>query len=105
MDYDALTNDSDEDYFKFTAWLITETAIEMKQARGNVSAIRIAIWRYLETGYGSHLTSGQLVDYFCVSTPSILDKAEYSEEETDEAVKLYDEINPEMFSRYYPMNP
>jgi len=45
------------------------------------------------------------VDFFCVSTPSILDKAGYDEEEAYAAIKLYDEINPGLFSKYYPNNP
>jgi len=102
MDYDALENDSEEDYFKFCDWLDAVTAADLTQAKGNVSAMRAAIQRYLETGYGAHLSSGEMVDFFCVSTPNILDMAGYSDEEADLAVKLYDEINPALFSRYYP---
>lgn len=101
MNYDKAVSTSDEEYFAFTEWLEDETAIELKQAKGNEVAIRIAIRRYLETGYQAHLTSGELVDFFCVSTPSVLDKAEFSEDEADAAVKLYDEINPEIFVKYY----
>lgn len=102
MDYDKANNDSEEVYFKFCDWLDAVTAADLKQAKGNVPAMRVAIQRYLETGYGAHLSSGELVDFFCVSTPSILDLAGYSDEEADLAVKLYDEINPGLFSRYYP---
>ena len=76
----------------------------MKQAKGDERAVSAAIQRYLDTGYGAYLSPGELVDFFCVSTPSILDMAEYSEGETDAAVKLYDEINYETFPRFYPIN-
>lgn len=101
MGYDALNNDSEADYFKFTEWLEDEAAKDLKQAKGTEFMMRAAIQRYLETGYGAHLSSGELVDFFCVSTPSVLDKAGYSDDEIDFAVKLYDEINYELFPRYY----
>ena len=102
MDFDKRINDSDDDYFRFIHWLEEETAKELKLARGNEQATRLAILHYLETGYGAYLTSGELVDFFCVSSPSVLDKAEYSDEETEFAVKLYDDLNPKVFSHYYP---
>ncbi len=98
-------DDSEEDYFAFVHWLEKETANELKQANGNVLAIRAAIHRYLERGYQAHLTSGELVDFFCVSTPCILHMAEFSDDEFDAVVTLYDEINPELFAKYYPLNP
>ena len=67
--------------------------------------IKQAIADYLEKGYSARLSSGELVDFFCVSTPSILDKAGYDEEEADAAIRLYDEINTDLFSKYYPDNP
>lgn len=102
MDYDALENDSETDYFKFTTWLEDQTAKDLKQAKGNESWIRAVIQRYLEIGYGAHLSAGELVDFFCVSTPCVLDKAGYSDAEAAFAVKLYDELNPVLFSHYYP---
>jgi hypothetical protein len=102
--YDAMQNDSEEDYWAFITWLEDKTANSLNAARGNIEAIKQAIVDYLEKGYSAHLSSGELVDFFCVSTPSILDKAGYSEEEADAAVRLYDEINPELFHKYYPEN-
>ena len=80
--------------------LLFHTADFLRASRGNIEAIKQAIVDYLETGYSAHLSSGELVDFFCVSTPSILDKAGYYEEDADAAVKHYDEISPELFSRY-----
>lgn len=105
MKFDALKKYSEDDYFSYIHWLEEQTANDLKRAKGDEQAIRTAIQRYLDTGYGAHLSSGELVDYFCVSTPSILHKAEYSEEETDAAVRLYDEINYQTFPRFYPRNP
>ena len=103
--YDKAQNDSEEDYFAFTTWLENKTADSLRASRGNIEATKQAIVDYLEKGYSAHLSSGELVDFFCVSTPSILDKAGYSEEEADAAVSLYDEINPALFSKYYPDPP
>lgn len=103
--YDKEQNDSEEDYFAFCSWLEDKTADSLKASRGNTEAIKQAIVNYLERGYSAYLSSGELVDFFCVSTPSILDKAGYYEEEADAVIKLYDEINPELFSKYYPDNP
>lgn len=101
MEYDKAQDDSDESYFAFVEWLENKTAAELQRAKGNERAIRAAIVGYLETGYGAHRTSGELVDFFCVSTPSVLDKAGYSEEEADDAIEIYDEINPDIFARYF----
>ena len=101
MEYDAL-NGSDEDYQAFVEWLETETASKLREANGDQQAIAAAITTYLETGYKAHLSSGELVDFFCVSSPSILDNAGYSEEESDLAVELYDQIDPAVFKKFRP---
>lgn len=99
MKYDAL-NGTDEEYAAFVEWLEGETASSLQKAKGDNRAIAAAITSYLETGYSAHVTSGELVDFFCVSTPSILDKAGYSEAEADSAVALYDEIAPSVFKKF-----
>lgn len=105
MEYNASEHHTDQEYLEFTRWLKDHTAESLISARGNADAVKQAITDYLEKGYSSYLTSGQLVDYFCVSTPSILDMAGFSEEEAEAAVELYDVINPELFAKYYPDNP
>jgi hypothetical protein len=104
MEFNAMEKHSDEEYSVYIGWLEKRTADDLKRAKGHEHAIRAAIQHYLDTGYGAYLSPGELVDFFCVSTPSILHLAEYSEEETDAAVKLYDEINYETFPRFYPIN-
>src|SRR5262245_33901146 len=104
MKYNKEQNELEEDYFAFVEWLENETASSLQLAKGDVVAITAAITAYLETGYSAALSSGELVDFFCVSTPSVLDKAGYSEEESGATVALYDEINPGIFARYYPEN-
>jgi len=104
MKYNKAQNESEEDYFAFCELLENKTASDLRQAKGDKDAIIAAITTYLETGYNALLSSGELVDFFCVSTPSILDKAGYSEEEAEEAIRLYDEINPGLFGRFYSDN-
>lgn len=101
MEYDKTQDDADASYSAFVDWLENRTAAELQQAKGKKSAIRAAIAKYLETGYGAHLTNGELVDFFCISTPCVLDKAGFTEKEMDRAVKIYDEINPDIFVRYF----
>ncbi len=101
MEYNKAQNDSDESYFAFVECLENRTAAELQQAKGNEAAIRVAVLDYLEIGYGASLTSGELVDFFCVSTPSVMDKAGYSEDEADKAIEIYDEINPKCFARFF----
>jgi hypothetical protein len=98
--YDKDHNDSEEDYSAFVDLLTDKTANSLSAARGDVVAINKAIVGYLERGYSAHFSFGELVDFFDES----LDKTEYSEEEADAAFKLYDEINPELFYKYYPEN-
>ena len=86
--YDKEQYDSEGDYFAFSAWLENKTADGLVASRGNTEAVKQTIVDYLERGYSSHLSSGELVDFFCVSTPSILDKAGYDEEEADAAINI-----------------
>jgi hypothetical protein len=102
MKYNKAQNESEEDYSAFVEWLENETASRLRQAKGDAVAISAAITTYLETGYKAMLSSGELVDFFCVS--DVLDQAGYSEEEAEATIALFDEINPDIFARYHPEN-
>ena len=58
--YDKEQNDSEKDYFAFTAWLETKTADSLVASRGNTEAIKQTVVDYLERGYSAHLSSGEL---------------------------------------------
>lgn len=104
MEYNAEENESEEKYFVYIHWLEQETANNLRAAKGDKVALTNAIKQYLETGYKSRLSAQEMVDFFCVSTPSILDMAGFSEKESEKAIKIYDKLNPKLFSHYYPNN-
>jgi hypothetical protein len=54
-----------------------------------------AISFYLRTGYGMGLSSGELLDYFAVSTPNIIEVAGLVGERGDPVIALYDELDEE----------
>lgn len=88
------TNDHDPgEYLAFVAWLVDVTAESLKVARGDPERLRAAVDDYLKRGYSARLTSGELTDFFCTDSPSILDRAGYGDRETDEAVKVFDDLN------------
>ncbi len=101
LKYDALENDSDDDYFNFVGGLKLSAAENLKTAKGQLSMIEHAIETYLDKGYAAHLSSSELVDFFCVSTPSILSEAGYSEEEEKDVIKVYDQLNSKFYAKYY----
>jgi hypothetical protein len=48
---------------------------ELAKAIGDTQAERLALCRYLKRGLGMGFSTGELVDWFGVSTPSVLDEA------------------------------
>ena len=55
---------------------VSETAIqEFRSARGDTAKQRKAACRYFKHGIASGLSTGELVDFLGVSTPSILSRA------------------------------
>jgi hypothetical protein len=85
MDYENFDNDnddSDENYFAFVRWLEDLTAIDLRQAKGDIEAQKKACCRYYKRGYKANLTTAELIDFLGVSHDSILDKAGYSDEES-----------------------
>ena len=89
MDYENYDNDedeSDENYRLFVEWLENLTSVELRQAKGDVEQQKTACCRYFKRGLQAKLSAGELIDFLGVSTPSILDKVGYSDEE---AVALF----------------
>jgi Holliday junction DNA helicase RuvB len=89
--YDNDTNESDDDYFDFVDWLSNLTAAELREAKGNPEKQKLALCHYWQRGLQANLTV-ELIDYLCVSSPSILDMAGYSEEEGDAVIQISDSL-------------
>lgn len=96
MDYNKFDNDnpdtSDAEYFAFVAWLSAKTAEELRQAKGNADAQKQALCRYYKRGACASLSTGELVDFLGVSSPSIIEDAGYDEEEGDALMQMSDAL-------------
>jgi hypothetical protein len=68
---------------------IQEYAVEQLEAakRGEIP-VRTALCRYLKQGGGAGFSTGELVDWLGVSSPSLLSKAAYNDAETAEAMEV-----------------
>lgn len=73
--------------------LCAKATADLRAAAGRPEAVREAILTYLRDGYGKGVTSGELIDFFCVSTPNIAEEAGYVGEAGDAIVSLFDELH------------
>lgn len=91
MDYEHYDNDanpSNDDYVAFVAWLSEAAASELREAKGDPAGQKAALSRYYARGERAHLSAGELIDFLAVSTPSILDMAGYSDDESDAVMRI-----------------
>ena len=79
--FDSDTDESDENYFAYVAWLSKRTAADLRSVKGNAQQQKLALCRYYKRGEQANLTAGELIDFLGGSSPSILDMAEYTDEE------------------------
>ncbi len=102
MDYESYDNDtdpSDEDYFAFVEWLSNRTASELRQALGDREVQQQALCRYYKRGERANLTTGEMIDFLGVSTPSIRDRAGYNEEQGDLLMQISDALTEDDIQR------
>ena len=99
MDVDAFDNDAEgtteADYSAFVTWLSERTAAELRQAKGDPFVEKQALCRYYQRGERAHLTPGELIDFLAVSTPCILDDANYSDAEAESLMQISDSLTEE----------
>ena len=97
MDIKEFDNDaetaSDADYFAFVEWLSERTVEELKSAKGSGERQNEALRRYFETGEKANVTAGELVDFLCVSAPSLLDRAGYDGAEADDVMSILENFS------------
>jgi hypothetical protein len=65
----------------------------LRAAGGRPDLVRDAILSYLRDGYRLDLSPSELTDFFCVSTPNIVEAAGYTDAGGDAIVALYDELH------------
>jgi hypothetical protein len=90
--YDKDSNSSDADYTGFVEWLSNLTATELRGAKGDPEKQTLALCWYYKRGERANLTAGELIDFLGVSSPSILGKAGYTDEEGDAVMEISDAI-------------
>lgn len=73
--------------------LCDKAAAALRAARGRPNALQDAILAYLKEGYHLGLGPSELTDYFCVSTPSIVEAAEHLDKEGEAVVALFDHLH------------
>ena len=100
--YETFNNDaegaSDGDYLAFVLWLSERTIFELKQVKGNIPAQRLALCHYFRRGETANLTTSELMDFLCVSSPCILEEADYNEAECDAIMQISDTLTDEEIS-------
>lgn len=98
MNYDTFNNDtnaSEADYFAFVQWLCERTAAGLRQASRNPEQQKSVLCRYYKRGLRANLTTGELIDFLGVSTPSILDRAGLENQEADDVMAVSDSLTDE----------
>jgi hypothetical protein len=90
--YDNDMNPSDADYFAFVNWLSEKTADELRTAKGDNQREEEALRRYYQRGEHANLTLAELIDFLCVSSPSILQEAGYSDEQAGAILLISDRL-------------
>ena len=68
----------------------------LRSANGDPLLLRAAIRSYLVQGHTLGLGPSELTDYFCVSTPSIVESAGFTGDSIFELVALFDQIHNEL---------
>lgn len=90
--FDNDTDESDENYFAYVAWLSNLTAADLRSVKGNTQQQKLALCRYYKRGERANLTASELIDFLGVSSPSTLDMAEYNDEEGDALFVISDSL-------------
>jgi hypothetical protein len=75
--------------------LITVTVRDLKAARGDPAGLRVVLARFYQRGADADFTTGELVDYLGVSSPSILERAGFSDDEVDRAMAIVADLTDE----------
>jgi hypothetical protein len=70
-----------EQYERLVGEVTREAAADFRQAAASVDEQRRACVRYFKRGHAAGLSQPELIDFLGVSTPSVLDKAGYSDED------------------------
>jgi hypothetical protein len=99
MFYDAEKDDDETKYWNFIEWL-TEQTVERIRSSGDDSIESGVAW-YLDTAYSASLSSGEVIDFFCVSSDSVCERLGFDFEKNKQLIEWFDRLNPTAFERRY----
>lgn len=68
----------------------------LKEVRDRPAEIEGIVQMYLDEAYRLGLVADEVTDYFCVSTPNVIEMADCDVDEGDEIVNLFDHFHDEL---------
>jgi hypothetical protein len=83
---------SDEDYILFVDALMKQATADFQQASEDIQEQRYACYRYIKRGEVADLSHSELIDFLGVSTPNILELADYSNKNAQQVMEMLDVI-------------
>ncbi|MCM1566025.1 MAG: hypothetical protein NC238_08780 [Dehalobacter sp.] len=95
---------SDSEYEMLLKGLQSIASEGFRDAKGNRHKEKQICCRYFNTGLALGFSTGVLVDFLGVSTPSILDLAGYSDEDSEAIMELIGLITDEEIAQARPLN-
>ena len=69
-------------------WIRRYAVEQLQPVKGNPPELRAALCRYLKQGQGAGFSTGELVDWLGVSSPSLLSQAGYNDDEAAMAMAM-----------------
>src|SRR5262249_53327166 len=94
------TDASEEKHREFVGWLISETASGLTRSGGSVEQMRAPIFLFLNRAYEAHLDRDEVADIFGITSPNILDSTDCSEQEKDDAVTIFEQLEPFIYATH-----
>ena len=85
---------SEQEYERAVRHLVLPAAEDFRRSV-SPQELRAALCRYLRRGASVGFSTGELVDFLGVSSPSVLDRAGYSAQQTEEAMRVLATISDE----------
>lgn len=73
--------------------LQVRTTVRLREAKRSPESQQSAILVYLREGYRLGLSPSELTDYFCVSTPNIVESAGYTDAAGEALVAFFDDLH------------
>jgi hypothetical protein len=74
---------------------LRQSAVEDFRRLVSAHELRAALCRYLRRGANAGISTGELVDFLGISSPSVLEQAGYSDDRTEEAMRVLATISDE----------